>query len=277
MAPKRPALAALHPSAPFDRRDFYTYIHTRNDTGAVFYVGKGYGVRAHATGRNNPHWRHITAKHGRTVHTAMTNLTEQEALEHEKFLILCFKDMGVPLTNCTNGGDGISGYHHTDDARSRISISSTGRVVSPATRQKIADAVAQQWKDPTSREKKIAGLANPEVRAKINKAITGHVVSPATRARLSAANTGYAHSTEARAKMSASAKLRPHHKHTEEAKARMREAIKDRPGRVQSEETKAKIRASTKGRPGIPLTAEAKAKISASQKIRLAKRKAVVP
>ena len=43
--------------------EFYTYFHTRNDTGKVFYVGKGKGRRAHEPGRN-PHWKNIVAKHG---------------------------------------------------------------------------------------------------------------------------------------------------------------------------------------------------------------------
>jgi len=78
-----------------------------------------------------------------------------------------------------------------------------------------------------------------EHRARIAAALRGHVVSPATRAKLSAkqaANRGWRHSEETRAKMSASAK-----------------------GRVMSVEARAKLAASRRGK---PLSDETKAKLS---------------
>lgn len=43
---------------------FYTYLHRRNDTGQVFYVGKGKGQRAHDKYKRSAHWKRIVAKHG---------------------------------------------------------------------------------------------------------------------------------------------------------------------------------------------------------------------
>lgn len=100
------------------KETYYTYFHTRNDTGAVFYVGKGKGRRANAAGRNR-HWRRIVEKHGRTVHFAMKNLSETEAFDHERLLIACFKDMGVKLANMTDGGDGTSGYIQPQEVREK--------------------------------------------------------------------------------------------------------------------------------------------------------------
>ena len=99
-------------------KSFYTYFHTRNDTKAVFYVGKGRGSRAHDFNRNT-HWLRTVKKHGRTVHFAMTGLSESEAFEHEKFLILCFKDLNAPLTNMTDGGEGTSGYVQSLEVREK--------------------------------------------------------------------------------------------------------------------------------------------------------------
>lgn len=43
---------------------FYVYQHTRNDTGEVFYVGKGSGDRLKSNKRRNSHWTRIVAAHG---------------------------------------------------------------------------------------------------------------------------------------------------------------------------------------------------------------------
>jgi len=45
---------------------FYVYEHTRNDTGLVFYVGKGNGKRLNVGknggGSRNRYWKHIVPK-----------------------------------------------------------------------------------------------------------------------------------------------------------------------------------------------------------------------
>lgn len=105
---------------------FYTYFHTRNDTRAVFYVGKGKGRRSHDCDRNQ-HWNNIVAKHGHTVHIAARWPTEAEAFEHEKFLIACFRDMRVDLCNMTDGGEGSSGAICTAETRAKRSASMLGK------------------------------------------------------------------------------------------------------------------------------------------------------
>lgn len=97
---------------------FYTYFHTRNDTGAIFYVGKGNGRRAFHK-RRNTHWCRVAKKHGYTSHFAMTNLTEVEAFEHERFLISCLRGLGEPLVNMTDGGEGASGYIQPPEVREK--------------------------------------------------------------------------------------------------------------------------------------------------------------
>ena len=56
-------------------------------------------------------------------------LTDREALEKEIELIALYgrKVNGGCLTNATDGGDGASGYRHTDEARKRIAEYRTGR------------------------------------------------------------------------------------------------------------------------------------------------------
>lgn len=102
--------------------EFYTYFHTRNDTGAVFYVGKGKGRRAYEKARDNPHWSRTVAKHGHQVHVALSGLSEEDAFSHERFLIQCFKDLGVVLVNVTDGGEGASGLKHREETKNAIAL-----------------------------------------------------------------------------------------------------------------------------------------------------------
>lgn len=87
---------------------FYTYLHRRNDTNAIFYIGKGKDNRAWITKRNK-FWHSIADSRGFTVEICAYWPTEQEAHTHEKFLILCFKDLDTNLVNQTDGGEGTAG------------------------------------------------------------------------------------------------------------------------------------------------------------------------
>jgi len=82
---------------------YYTYMHTRNDTGKVFYIGKGQKRRAWTLIRRNKHWTSIVKKHGFTVHILAEWPTEKEAYDHEEFLIACFRTLSDDITNiCDN-------------------------------------------------------------------------------------------------------------------------------------------------------------------------------
>lgn len=84
---------------------FNTYIHRRNSDGKVFYVGMGSLHRMSNMSMRSVEW-HEMAKQGRTVELVAKWSTKEEAFEHEKLLIACFKDMGHPLINKTTGGAG---------------------------------------------------------------------------------------------------------------------------------------------------------------------------
>lgn len=107
---------------------FYTYMHTRNDTGMPFYIGKGKGNRAYQLNptRRGAHWNRIKQKYGCSVHILARWDTEQEAKEHEVFLISCMKGIGIDIANYTNGGDGTSGYKWNKESRERLSLLLSG-------------------------------------------------------------------------------------------------------------------------------------------------------
>lgn len=121
---------------------FYTYIHRRGDTGGVFYVGKGQGLRAYnavSSGRN-PHWHHVTKKHSRTVEIVAYWDTEEEAYTHEISLIESYRKLGASLVNLTTGGDGRRGGITSPEQRAKLSVASLARWADPASRELILAA-----------------------------------------------------------------------------------------------------------------------------------------
>jgi hypothetical protein len=105
---------------------YYVYEHWRLDRDECFYVGKGQGKRAFSMKNRNKHHQAIVAKLGRMgssfeVRMVAVGLSEKEAFDLEKTRIAFWRAVKVDLTNLTNGGEGISGYHHTAETRKNLS------------------------------------------------------------------------------------------------------------------------------------------------------------
>lgn len=119
---------------------FYVYLHIRKDTGAPFYVGKGYGNRCIHRDRVNNHWKNIVNKYDFDVILLEQNLSEDDAFKYEIYWIKRIgrlSDNTGPLVNITSGGDGTSGRTWSG---SRIGEQNPmyGRTQSDETKQKIA-------------------------------------------------------------------------------------------------------------------------------------------
>jgi group I intron endonuclease len=169
---------------------FYTYAHYKPLNNELFYIGKGTKNRYLSKSNRNKHWINIVNKHGFVSKILSWWETEEEALEHEKLLIASLKDIGVSLCNATNGGEGISGFKHSEetkddmsksrkgihfrktydisqDTRLKMSVAQTGRKHSQEVRKKISEANTGQnnamYGKPSPRRKKIICLTNNKV------------------------------------------------------------------------------------------------------------------
>ena len=225
---------------------FYTYIHTRNDTGAVFYIGKGHGGRAHSIGRN-PHWNNIVAKHGHSVAIADHFDSEADAFAHERYLIASFRAMGHGLCNMTDGGEGTCGCFPSEETRAKL----RGPKWSPEDKARMS-AQRRGVKKSTIHKARISmgqmgRVQTPESKQKMSIAQKGHqrgnggrVLTADSLARLSAAHLGKPLSPEhaAKARVTMLGK-----KHSLDSIKKMVDAAT---GRVMSDETKAKISAANK-------------------------------
>jgi len=165
---------------------FYTYAYLREDR-TPYYVGKGQGRRIYQTvGKpcnKPPKDRIIFLKQ---------NLTEEEAFNHEKYMIAVFgrKDLGTGiLHNRTDGGEGSSGCIPSEETKRKLSEANKGHTVSEKTRKKISEAS----KGKTHSE---------EHKRKLSEVNKGHTVSEETKRKLSEAHKGNTLSDETKRKLS---------------------------------------------------------------------------
>jgi hypothetical protein len=193
---------------------FYTYAHYKPDN-SVFYIGKGQRNRAFDKTSRSKKWKAVVAQEGdHKVEILARWPTEQEAFEHEIFLIDCFKQMGASLVNVSKGGYGASGYRHTEEYLEHMKSIMTGsgnaffgKTHSDATKQKISQA---KTANPTRAW--LGKFRDEATRSKISASLMGHVGhkhTDETKAKLSLAHTGKKQaspSEETRKKLSESIK-----------------------------------------------------------------------
>jgi hypothetical protein len=180
--------------------NFYVYEHWRLDKDECFYVGKGKGSRAYRRSDRNSHWNNIVNKlerigSGYEIRLVATGLSEADAFTVEKERILFWQDK-VDLCNKTIGGDGISGYKHTDATKQIMSTKAAKR---PGVKSMFGKKHTEETKKKMSEAHK-GVKKTPEHAAKVGLAHKGKKVK---------------HTDETRAKMSLTRKGKPlseHHK-----------------------------------------------------------------
>lgn len=173
---------------------FVVYLHRRNDTGDVFYVGKGRGRRAKARYGRNRWWKHVVEKAGGFTAEVIASYEEEgDAYEHERCAIACFRAAGTRLCNMTTGGEGGPGAVVTESTRRKMSeaairrgrsakheaalLEASRRPRSPETRAKISESLRGKPRD----------YLNPEAKARMRAAHLGKQQNDATRAKKTAA------------------------------------------------------------------------------------------
>jgi len=168
-----------HPQTSMKK--YYTYAYVREDA-TPYYVGKGSGRRiddpSHHSSGIPPKNRRIYLKQ---------NITEEEALRHEVYMIsvLGRKDLGTGiLRNLTDGGDGTSGYKHTEEWKKVASERMRGK---PSRNQR--KTLTEEEKRRISESMK--GIVHsPQSIEKMRQSKMGHKVSDEARQKISAKNKG---------------------------------------------------------------------------------------
>ena len=131
-------------------KTFFVYLHRRDDTGDVFYVGKGTRtskkkyIRANTAYRRNIYWKRIVAKTNYTVELVADFFQEEDAFRLEQQLIAQHKRQcnGGTLCNLTEGGEGHAGLRPSPETRRKMSEKAKGKARTEA--QKLAVSLAQK-------------------------------------------------------------------------------------------------------------------------------------
>jgi hypothetical protein len=189
---------------------YYTYAYLRED-GTPYYIGKGRNNRAFKKSKGEI----IPPKDKSRIIFLKQNLTEEEAFNHEIYMIVVFgrKDLGTGiLRNKTNGGDGSSGLVRSKESRRKQSEALKGKLQSEKTKRKRSEA--------------LKGQNNPNF---------GKSFSKETIRKMSEAKKGKSYSEETRRKLSEAKKGKSL---SEEHKKKLSEVMK---GKLQSEEHKRKL------------------------------------
>lgn len=111
---------------------YYTYAFLRED-GTPYYIGKGKGDRAYSKRRKGVKRPQEESR----ILILKRDLLEEEAFRHEKYMISVFgrKDLGTGiLLNRSGGGEGNSGYRHTEETKVRIGAANAGKKLKPRTK-----------------------------------------------------------------------------------------------------------------------------------------------
>ena len=155
-----------------ESREFYVYKHIRKDNNTCCYVGKGKGRRIYNPKRNS-HYNRIRKKYGCYVVKIKENLTEKEAFALEREIIEDYVfvfgyginikgyykgyNENEHLTNCTWGGEGISGLKHSEETKQKLREINKGKHYSEETKKKQSNFQKERWKNMSNERKEELG------------------------------------------------------------------------------------------------------------------------
>jgi hypothetical protein len=183
-------------------KQFYSYLWLR-ENGTPQYVGKGTGKRAFVRGSH-----HLRPPTDRARILIFPQDSEADAIESEKNIIALLgrKDQGTGcLRNFTDGGDGVSGLRHSDEAKRRMSVGHKGR---PSWNKGVrpSEETRAIWRLQRKGQNKgvprpqhvLDALHSPESIAKSAASRCGHITAEETKQKIGQAHLGMKATDEAR-------------------------------------------------------------------------------
>jgi len=168
---------------------FYTYAYLRED-GSPYYIGKGQGKRIYCKGKDEVK----PPKNKLKIIFLKQNLTEDAALQHERYMINIFgrKDLNTGILRNRSDG-GIAPANLSTETRRKMSESHRGKSISNETRRKqsashkgekngfYGKTHSEETIKKKLKEKHTGKKLSEEHKIKISQSGRGKVLSTATR------------------------------------------------------------------------------------------------
>lgn len=215
--------------------------------------------KSDAKGKCKQYIHHAMAKYGIdnfTFEIISSHKILEDADRHEISLINQYNTRNKQYGyNIAVGGEhGMLGFHHSDDAKKKMSESRKGYKPSIETRQKMSKSrskviITDEWAQNISKSNK-GKIISQETKDKMSKAqknVNRNYTELANKAALS--NKGKKRSLEIVNKIMANHKGFSGKTHTGETKLKISNALKNKTRKPMSQETKTKISESKKNKP----------------------------
>ena len=172
---------------------YYVYAYVRSSDGTPYYIGKGKNNRAWEKHRNV-----TTPKDKSKIIIMESGLTEIGAISLERRYIRWYgrknNKTGI-LRNMTDGGDGISGFHHSEETKIKVRNANIGKTLSTKTVEKMRNSQRGKTKSKHIRDKMSVShkgkVLSDEHRKKISNSMKGKSISEETKIKLSIAAKKY--------------------------------------------------------------------------------------
>jgi len=184
----------------------YVYTLTDPRNGMPFYVGKGHGKRCEFHLDEAKYYTKRKSKKLNKIRKLMSlgmkpiitkveeNVSDEQAIDFECLLIAEMRDIGIPLTNMTDGGDGAKGYKHTEEHKQMMRELFVGRIFTEEHRQAMSKPKSEEGRANIAKARLTTTYRpSEETKRKTSEALLGRP-SPMK---------GRKQSEEAKAKMSA--------------------------------------------------------------------------
>jgi hypothetical protein len=159
------------------------YQHRRNDTNEVFYIGIGNNKhRAYHKTNRNQHWRNIAFKYGYSVDILISGCSYQDACQVEYGMIQSYGriDLGTGcLVNMKDGGFNVSGWHHNEKTKIKISESQKGRTGHWLGKKHKKESIIKMQKpkkDGFNIGRKVTWNTRPDTKKVIQKSLNGDII-----------------------------------------------------------------------------------------------------
>ena len=170
-------------------KEYYVYAYLRED-GTPYYIGKGNALKYRAY---ENHGRRFPVPPRDRIKILLENLTEEQAFSNEIDFIAWYgrkdNNTGI-LRNLTDGGEGASGYKHTEESKKIIKEKRKHQVFTDETRKKLSESIKRGYEDG-SRPKGMLGKHHTEEHKEyMRKLYTGRPISEEQKVKLSAAKKG---------------------------------------------------------------------------------------